>query len=135
MYNMTPGMRRAYFINRKLKLKGSCTGCGLAVPVYAGKYPETCPHCDKDWNSMNSPVQQNEDVQDKPFSLEDAIQAVQFKRMAPAEAFSLLLGEDTTTNNIAQTPPAPLVFPKEKDAQKQRILALLNQVTKLKRNK
>lgn len=42
MYSITTGMSRVF--NRKSKR--TCASCGLVVPVYPGRYPRNCPHCD-----------------------------------------------------------------------------------------
>lgn len=41
VYSITPGMSRVF----SRKSKKSCPVCGLAVPVYPGRYPKTCPNC------------------------------------------------------------------------------------------
>lgn len=37
---VTPGMAKA------MKGDRSCSGCGLSIPTYPGRYPAKCPSCD-----------------------------------------------------------------------------------------
>lgn len=83
---ITRGMMNA--MGRQVKARTVCSECGMAVPIYAGRYPAACPNCGTPFETKEEAVKKESQVEERlrgiP-SVRDLVQELKYAREDAAE--------------------------------------------------
>lgn len=77
----TPGLRNAM---QRSRHRMACEDCGFHMPVYPGRYPRHCPHCEGAWPAGPAPVAEPVDAVSEDSALHEAKQSWAPPVVAPA---------------------------------------------------